>query len=243
MIARSLLRRDVASFPGGGVGRSSSTLPPVSPSTSVCLHPVSPPSMPCRSASVSSAPHSFRHGRFESRTLHSRDRHLLFVAPGAASRHDYWIRRIQRYSQAQCRSSDQGFGLASTAPGTTILATPSYCCSQMESRESIVTSMLHMLTLFRYHRSSSLGSMQYDILKETDDISLAVTELPPPQQQQHTLVAEYRISAQCGGGTRRDSQTSYQSSMVMLCDLMPCLMEGCHGDCKDNLSGVIPQRG
>ncbi|KAJ1344488.1 hypothetical protein BSLG_000012 [Batrachochytrium salamandrivorans] len=86
--------------------------------------------------------------------------------------------------------------LPSTTPGTTIPATPPTAAAQMEiAKSNSGIHATHADIVPNNHRSSSLGSMQYDMLKETDEYkSLAVTELPPPQQAA-TLVAEYRISA------------------------------------------------
>ncbi|KAH6575582.1 hypothetical protein BASA62_001852 [Batrachochytrium salamandrivorans] len=82
----------------------------------------------------------------------------------------------QQYQQDKINSKD----------ACIYLATPPTAAAQMEIAES--NSGIHAThadIVPNNHRSSSLGSMQYDMLKETDEYkSLAVTELPPPQQQQ-----------------------------------------------------------
>ncbi|KAJ1343719.1 hypothetical protein BSLG_001700 [Batrachochytrium salamandrivorans] len=134
--------------------------------------------------------------------------------------------------------------LPSTAPGTTILATPPTAAAQMEIAESNSDiHATHANIVPNNHRSSSLGSMQYDILKETDEYkSLAVTELPPPQQQQqHSSLSIGSLhSVWWGYQARQPDELSVQYGDAVrfnaVFDDGWVMVTG-----KDNLSGVIPQ--
>ncbi|KAH6596890.1 hypothetical protein BASA50_004824 [Batrachochytrium salamandrivorans] len=134
--------------------------------------------------------------------------------------------------------------LPSTTPGTTIPATPPTAAAQMEIAES--NSGIHAThadIVPNNHRSSSLGSMQYDMLKETDEYkSLAVTELPPPQQQQqHSSLSIGSLhSVWWGYQARQPDELSVQYGDAVrfnaVFDDGWVMVTG-----KDNLSGVIPQ--
>ncbi|KAH9263957.1 hypothetical protein BASA83_012582 [Batrachochytrium salamandrivorans] len=133
--------------------------------------------------------------------------------------------------------------LPSTTPGTTIPTTPPTAAAQMEIAES--NSDIHAThadIVPNNHRSSSLGSMQYDMLKETDEYkSLAVTELLPPQQQQHSSLSIGSLhSVWWGYQARQPDELSVQYGDAVrfnaVFDDGWVMVTG-----KDNLSGVIPQ--